>query len=241
MLGFAAQVAPARADTYGAIAYSEQNAAYAWSVDMGNAEDANSTALSSCTRKGDGCKVVISFSNSCAALAVGTNNRFATGQAGTRQQAESDALNACRARGVTRCDIKLAYCVNPPNFIAKPGLWNLVNQPETHGKLQPAVTSTRCIKPQDIPADNWVFVLDSAAADATCSRTFFNATSNSIEWRFVCSGPAPRTSAGSIKFDSPEHYAGTVSTKAAKTTGNLPGDLLHTEGKWIAACTAGAN
>jgi len=71
VLGLVVQIAPARADTYGAIAYSEQNAAYAWSVDQGSPKDANLRALSFCTKKGDGCKVVASFSNSCAALAVG--------------------------------------------------------------------------------------------------------------------------------------------------------------------------
>src|SRR5208282_4933323 len=100
VLGLTAQIAPARADTYGAIAYSEQNAAYAWSVDQGRAKDANLRALSYCTKKSAGCKVVASSSHSCAALAVGVNNRFAASQAGTTsQQAQSDALDACRAKG----------------------------------------------------------------------------------------------------------------------------------------------
>jgi Domain of unknown function (DUF4189)/Protein of unknown function (DUF3617) len=245
VLGLAAQIAPARGnsgDTYGAIAYSEQNSAYAWSVDMRNGDGANSTALSSCAKKGVGCKVVASFSNGCAALAVATNSLWATSQAGTSQQAQLDALNTCRSKGGTRCDIKVAYCVNPPNLNAKPGLWKLVNQDVSDGHIQPASTATHCIKPQDIRAHNWVFLLDPVASDATCTRTVFNAPSNSIEWRFVCSGQASRITEGSIKFDTPEHYTGSLSTKRTKVMGDLPlGDTMHTEGTWIGPCTDGKN
>lgn len=241
LLGLAAQIAPARADTYGAIAYSEQNAAYAWSVDRSSAEDANLRALSYCTKKGDGCKVVASFSNGCGALAVGANNRFAAGQAGTSQQAQSDALSACRRMRGSGCDIKVAFCVNSPSLNAKPGLWKQIDQEVRDGQIQPALTGTRCIKPEDIPADNWVFLLDAAASDATCKRTDFHASSNSIEWKFACSGQEPRTREGSIKFDTPEHYTGTVFTKG-NVMGNLPlGGVLHIDGKWVGPCTSGAN
>jgi len=242
VLGLAARIAPARADTYGAIAYSEQNAAYAWSVDQGSAQGANLRALSYCTKKSDGCKVVASFSNSCAALAVGVNNRFAAGQAGTSQQAQSDALNACRIKRGTGCQIKLAFCVNPPSLHAKPGLWKLINQDVSDGQIQPAFTRTSCIKPEDISTDNWVFLLDAAASDATCRQTDFHTSANSIGWKLVCSGRAPMTRVGSIKFDSPERYTGTVSTKGKKMMGNLPfGDVLHTDGRWVGPCSGGAN
>lgn len=244
VVGLSAQIAPARAEsdyTYGAIAYSEQNAAYAWSIDMRSADGANSTALSSCTKKGAGCKVVASFSNSCAALAVATNSQWAASQAGTSQQAQLDALNTCRSKGGTRCDIKVAYCVNPPNLNAKPGLWKLVNPDVSDGHIHPA-SATHCIKSQDIRAHNWLFLLDPAASDATCTRTVFNAPSNSIEWKFVCSGQASRITEGSVKFDTPEHYTGTLSTKRTTVMGNLPlGYTIHTEGTWIGPCTGGKN
>jgi Domain of unknown function (DUF4189)/Protein of unknown function (DUF3617) len=242
--GLVAQIAPARADTYGAIAYSEQNGANAWSVDQASAEGANLRALSFCTKKSDGCKVVASFSNSCAALAVGVNKRFAASQAGTSQQAQSDALDACRSKGGTRCDVKVAFCANPPSLNAKPGLWKLINQDVSDGQIQPAFTGTRCIKPkpEDIVADNWVFLLDAAASDATCHQTGIHTSSNSIEWKFVCSGQDPRTREGSVKFDTPGHFTGTVSTKGGKVMGNLPlGRVLHTDGKWVGPCIGGAN
>ncbi len=55
---------------YGAIAYSAK--ASAWGSDDGEsaAEDADRKALSFCARRADDCKVVASFSNTCAAVAV---------------------------------------------------------------------------------------------------------------------------------------------------------------------------
>jgi hypothetical protein len=242
VLCLAAQIAPARADTYAAIAYSVQNGAYAWSVDMDNAADANSSALSSCKKRGDGCVVVISFSNACAALAVGTDRIWAASQALNSQQAQIDALNTCRTKGGTRCDIRVGFCANPPTLNAQPGLWKLSNQSVTGGKIQPASTSTRCITPQDIPAHKWMFLLDTAASDTTCTRTVFNATSNTIDWRFACSGQAPRTTEGSIRFDTPEHYTGTVSTKGTEANANLAlGAVIHTDGKWVGACSGATN
>jgi len=205
VLGLAAQIAPARADTYGAIAYSEQNGAYAWSVDQGSAKDANLWALSYCTKKGAGCTVVAS-SHSCSALAVGVNNRFAASQAGTTsQQAQSDALDACRIKGGTRCDIKVAFCVNPGN--AKPGLWKLTNQDVSDGQIQPAVTGTRCIKPEDIPADNWVFLLDAAASDATCHQTGIQREQqlDRVEVRMQRAGPEDQRGFHQVRYSRALH------------------------------------
>ena len=241
VLGLAAQVAPARADTYAAIAYSEQTRADAWAYDTQSAEEANQRALSSCKQRGAGCQVVASFSNSCAALAVGVNNRFAASQALNKQQAESEASNACRIKGGDRCDIKVAFCANPPSLGAKPGLWQFVNQDVGGGQARPAVTVTHCIKPQDIAADHWVAFLDTAASDPACNRTDLHSSTNSIEWKFVCNGQASWIREGSIRFDSQEHYTGTVSTKG-KPTSNAPSDdVLHTDGKWVGTCTGAAN
>ncbi|HEY6417414.1 MAG TPA: DUF4189 domain-containing protein [Candidatus Binataceae bacterium] len=95
---------------YGAIAYAEKNGAYGFSYDVNNADEANHRALSNCAKNGDGCKVVISFSNNCAALAAGDNNRFATSMAGTRAQAQADAMTACGSSGGHNCDIKAWTC-----------------------------------------------------------------------------------------------------------------------------------
>ncbi len=119
LLSLAAQTSRARADSYGAIAYSQQSGYWAWSVSMSSASDADQQALSSCKRKGAGCEVVESFSNTCAALAVDASSHYGPGKADTRQQAESNALTACRSKGGSNCQIKIAYCVNPPSPTGK--------------------------------------------------------------------------------------------------------------------------
>ena len=241
MLGLAAHVAPAWAETYGAIAYSEQTGEDAWAFDTVSADGAGQRALSSCAQKGGGCKVVTSFSNACAALAVGVNNRFAASQAINKQQAESEALNACRIGGGTNCNIRVGFCTNPPNLFAEPGLWQLTSRNASDGQTQPASSATHCIKPNDVAADNWVVLLDPAASDPTCNRTDLHESSNSIEWKFVCGGPASWSRQGSIRFDSSRHYNGTISTRG-KIAGNpSQGDVLRADGKWIGPCTGGAN
>ena len=65
------------APNYGAIAYAEHNGAYGFSYHYHSATEANQRALSDCMAHGADCKVVISFSETCAALAAGDNGRFA--------------------------------------------------------------------------------------------------------------------------------------------------------------------
>lgn len=98
---------------YGAIAYGAQSTAAGWAFDQGTAGDAHRLALSNCTQHGDDCKVVVSFSNSCAAVAAGTNKRFATGQASNREQAQANAVAACGREGGAQCAIQAWSCARP--------------------------------------------------------------------------------------------------------------------------------
>ncbi|MGO9060001.1 MAG: DUF4189 domain-containing protein [Candidatus Binataceae bacterium] len=93
--------------TYGAIAYSESSGAYGFSYDYHNAEDANQRALSDCNKEEDGCKVVISFSENCAALAAGDNHRFGVTLGDGSEAARANALTACRQNGGKHCEIKV--------------------------------------------------------------------------------------------------------------------------------------
>jgi Domain of unknown function (DUF4189) len=102
----------ANAAKYGAIAYSQKNGAYGFSYDVNSAAVANQRALADCTKNGEGCKLVLSFSNNCASLAADDKNRFAVSQAGSRTQAQDDALTACN-KGGRGCDIKVWTCARP--------------------------------------------------------------------------------------------------------------------------------
>ncbi|HUA32331.1 MAG TPA: DUF4189 domain-containing protein [Candidatus Binataceae bacterium] len=228
-----AQAGAARADTYGAIAFSQQTGYDAWSVDTASARSAETRALSSCTQKATDCKIVESFSNSCGALAVDVNNHFAIGQSDNTQEAQTEALNACRRAGGSRCQIRLAQCVNPPTLNARPGLWRLSSQEIRNGQSAPASTSSRCIQPNQIPPHNWVFFLDAASSDSACNRTNLSASANTIRWTFDCEGQVQRTTHGSIMFNSPQHYTGTMTTM---TGSQSPADSIHLDGQWTGPC-----
>jgi hypothetical protein len=73
----------------GAIAFSNSSGAIGYSNDYNSANEAQQRALREC---GDGCRVVIAFTNACAALAVGAGRGYGTGWAGNRQEAESIAM-----------------------------------------------------------------------------------------------------------------------------------------------------
>jgi hypothetical protein len=98
---------------YGSIAYGEESTAWGYSFDMPDTASPDRRALSGCAARGNDCKVVVNFENSCGALAAGTNKRYATGQASEREQAEAAALAGCKRNGGTDCDVKVWSCARP--------------------------------------------------------------------------------------------------------------------------------
>ncbi len=94
---------------YGAIAYDAENVAYGWSYGMGDEREAEMRALSGCRDNGDACKVVVTFVNSCAAVAANGTKRFKVGQGGSRDEAQAKALSACGRD----CEIKVWSCSLP--------------------------------------------------------------------------------------------------------------------------------
>ena len=57
---------------YGSIAYGEESTAWGYSFDMPDTASADRRALSGCAARGNDCKVVVNFENSCGALAAPT-------------------------------------------------------------------------------------------------------------------------------------------------------------------------
>jgi hypothetical protein len=100
--------------SYGAIAYGAQSTASGYAFNEGNAGDADRSALANCQQHGNDCKIVASFSNTCAAVAaVESEGRFSTGQAGTKDQAQANAMKACQAQGGGTCEIETWTCAFP--------------------------------------------------------------------------------------------------------------------------------
>lgn len=99
----------ARADKYGAIAFSMSTGAHGWANDFGSRAAAETTALQNCRRYAGDCSVVSWFRNACGALAVGSGNAYGTSWGSTRQLAEQLAMRECtnRAGG---CGIRRWVC-----------------------------------------------------------------------------------------------------------------------------------
>ena len=101
------------AQSYGAIAYDRSNGATGWSYSQDDSHTADSLALSQCTKNGGACKVVVSFTNRCAAVAAGTYDRVTTAQGDDADDAQASAITDCSAQGGRQCAIQAWACSLP--------------------------------------------------------------------------------------------------------------------------------
>jgi hypothetical protein len=99
---------------YGAIAYGAKSTAYGYAFDKGTQQEAERGALADCRPNGDDCKVVTSFSNSCAAVAaIESKNVYATGGGSSEKAAEDSALKACERDHGKGCEVEVWTCAKP--------------------------------------------------------------------------------------------------------------------------------
>jgi hypothetical protein len=100
--------------SYGAIACGAKSTAYGYSFNERSARDADRKALAKCQPNGDDCKIVSSFSNSCAAVsAIESKGVFSTGSGGTEEAAANNALKACERDHGRGCEIEVWTCTKP--------------------------------------------------------------------------------------------------------------------------------
>lgn len=103
--------APAAADFYGALAYSQRTGAHGYSYDHRSRNAAEQRALGECANYGADCRVAIWFRNACGALAVGAGNGYGSGWGTSRSIAQSYALAGCR-RHTRNCSIVRTVCTS---------------------------------------------------------------------------------------------------------------------------------
>jgi hypothetical protein len=100
------------ADSYGAIAFlsSDKGYDFGYAHNYPNQQSASQRALSRCAQRAgrEGCRIVLKFSESCAALAVG-NRVFGVGNASNKHNASQYAMHQCTARSPW-CQTVLAIC-----------------------------------------------------------------------------------------------------------------------------------
>lgn len=101
----------ALADNFGAIAYSPQTGASAWSYDFSSRRAAEQNALQRCRSSASDCQIVVWFFNNCGAVAVDAGNTasFAVAWGESRARAEREALKNCGQTGKA-CSIDTWAC-----------------------------------------------------------------------------------------------------------------------------------
>jgi hypothetical protein len=125
------------------------------------------------------------------------------------------------------------------DFMAMPGLWKT-----SYETAQDASSGANTAEPQilwhcvDEEADPWTeFARLLDTPGMSCARPTLERTSTSLKWKIECKGAATVTGEGSIVFDSPQHYTGSV-----RFSGTLLGYPLRSvtriEGQRFAACTS---
>ncbi|MDB5526659.1 MAG: hypothetical protein JWM58_4422 [Rhizobium sp.] len=103
--------ASAFAGYYGALAFSQGSGASGWSKNYETKREAARAALSYCrenSSSGD-CKVVYEFTNSCAALAVGSENGYGVAWDVKKGRANKKAIAACEGYD-SGCSIVISEC-----------------------------------------------------------------------------------------------------------------------------------
>jgi hypothetical protein len=99
----------ARADRYGAIAYSVRTGHYGFADNAGTRGGAERRALENC--EGRDCKVMVWFRNSCGALATGEGGRvYGWAHDTSLREAKVNAVEHCRHQGGHHCQVVISAC-----------------------------------------------------------------------------------------------------------------------------------
>lgn len=122
----------------------------------------------------------------------------------------------------------------------KTGLWKTTTTHIRNGQSMPPRSDTRCVTQKDLDDISNVFSKDRMNQNDTCKRSDFKETSNSLHWKYECTGQFQMVAQGDMKFDSPTHYSGKVVTK-----GNVMGHSIDSEtdmvGERVGECTGKEN
>lgn len=96
---------------YGAIAYGPESGAVGWSYDFMDGPSAEKEALNNCGAHGRDCAVVVTFWNTCAAVAAEAQH-VGYGFGDNEQQAQTEAMAACQKDDGQSCEIQAWSCTN---------------------------------------------------------------------------------------------------------------------------------
>jgi Protein of unknown function (DUF3617) len=114
--------------------------------------------------------------------------------------------------------LALALVLAAPAHVDADGLragqWQTVQTPEINGVVGPAQQGTRCLTPEAVADLDKTFSPISRTTNSTCERVEHESTPQRLKWRLQCTGQIDMEVAGEFTFDSPEHYAATITARS---------------------------
>ncbi|HEY7608679.1 MAG TPA: DUF4189 domain-containing protein [Alphaproteobacteria bacterium] len=96
--------------TWGALAFSENGTAYAYSRNYGTKEEAEQGALSECAKYASDCKIYDTFQNRCTSLAGSPNGVYGWAWGGEVPARQARAVAQCTQQGGTDCKMVVNFC-----------------------------------------------------------------------------------------------------------------------------------
>jgi hypothetical protein len=94
------------------------------------------------------------------------------------------------------------------------GQWQTVQTPEINGVVGPTQQGTRCLTPEAVADLDKTFSPISRTTNSTCERVEHESTPQRLKWRLQCTGQIDMEVTGEFTFDSPEHYAATITARS---------------------------
>jgi serine/threonine-protein kinase len=105
-----ASVAPAAAQSWGALAFSENGTAYSYSRNYASKEEAERGALAECAKYASDCKIYDTFENRCTSLSGSPNGVYGCAWGGEVAARQQRAIEECTKQGGTECRMVVNFC-----------------------------------------------------------------------------------------------------------------------------------
>jgi hypothetical protein len=115
------------------------------------------------------------------------------------------------------------------------GQWQTVQTPEINGVVGPAQQGTRCLTPEAV-ADLDKTFSPVSTTNSTCERVEHESTPQRLKWRLQCTGQIDMEVSGEFTFDSPEHYAATITARSFMQGRLMQSVRTSIEGRRVGDC-----
>ena len=117
----AAPAAAQERGAWGALAFSENGTAYAYSRNYATRENAEAGAMAECAKYAQDCKIYAVFDNKCVALAGASNGAYGWAIGGSDDAArQAGAMRQCQQQGGTDCRMVSTFCSGTADTSAPP-------------------------------------------------------------------------------------------------------------------------